>query len=131
MSDVDSFLTSLKAAYRDGNDEELAALLDPLDLHTRAQLSESLKVALPLYEARYLNEATDRLVSPCCCIQAAPHLRPSSYTSLAKTFFPDNGQFADFVASFLLFVRDSELEISEDQPAAAINTFELFSSCYG
>lgn len=59
MSDVDSFLTSLKAAYRDGNDEELAALLDPLDLHTRAQLSESLKVALPVDEARYVNEATD------------------------------------------------------------------------
>jgi hypothetical protein len=44
MSDVDSFLTSLKSAYREGDDQELAALLDPMDLYTRAQLSESLKV---------------------------------------------------------------------------------------
>jgi hypothetical protein len=63
-------------------------------------------------------------------VQAAPHLRPSSYTSLAKTFFPDNPQFADFVAAFLLSVRDSEIDVSDYEPAVAINAFELFSSCY-
>lgn len=45
MSDADSFLTSLRATYQTGDSEELAALLDPFDLYTRAQLSESLQVA--------------------------------------------------------------------------------------
>lgn len=60
--------------------------------------------------------------------QSAPNLRPSSYTSLAKSFFPDNPAFADFVAAYLLFVRDSHFTNTED--GDEMYTFELFSASY-
>ena len=61
-------------------------------------------------------------------MQSSPNLRPSSYSSLAKGFFPDNPAFADFVSAYLLFVRDSHFTNEAD--GDELYTFELFSASY-
>ena len=67
----------------------------------------------------------------CCIAKISPPLRPpSSYASLSKTFFPDNAQFVDFVAAYLLFARDAHWDFSDSTAQAASAAFELFSVCY-
>ncbi|GAA5951322.1 hypothetical protein JCM21900_003837 [Sporobolomyces salmonicolor] len=61
-------------------------------------------------------------------LQSAPHLRPSSYLSLTRTHFADYRPFADFLAAFLLYVRDAALGTRD--PAALEATYQLLEDCY-
>lgn len=61
-------------------------------------------------------------------LQSSPSLRYASYTSLTRSFFPEYRTFADFLASWLLFARDADVD-SED-PARAASAYQLLDAVY-
>lgn len=122
MSEADRFLGSVQAAYRRDDLNGIARLLDPLSSDT-LRVKASLNVGWYMHRSQLSQDLADPKPR-----QANPHLRPSSYTSHAKAFFSDNLPFADFVAAFLLFVRDTD--VTADNAQSALNAYELLSSCY-
>ncbi|GJN90758.1 hypothetical protein Rhopal_003772-T1 [Rhodotorula paludigena] len=56
-----------------------------------------------------------------------PSLRPATYTSLTRSHFADYRPFADFLAAFLLYVRDADLGTSAD---ALDKTYSLLEDCF-
>lgn len=61
-------------------------------------------------------------------IQDGPTLRPTSYTNLTRSFFTDYRPFADFVASYLLFARDADLDSMD--PSTALAAYQLLEDCF-
>lgn len=128
MLDADAFLTSLRTSYRASDWHGLARHLDASNYADVLQLQQGLNVRRQAAEVHSILNITltQRL-------QASPHLRPSSYSSLCKTFFQDSTHFAECVAAYLLFVRDAHVftanraSVSQE---AALNAFEAFQVCY-
>ncbi|GAA6059040.1 hypothetical protein JCM10212_001265 [Sporobolomyces blumeae] len=61
-------------------------------------------------------------------LNSSPHLRPSSYTNLTRSLLADYRPFADFLAAFLLYVRDSPYP--DPSPAALEQSYTLLEDCY-
>ncbi|GAA5893551.1 hypothetical protein JCM8208_000827 [Rhodotorula glutinis] len=60
-------------------------------------------------------------------LQSNPNLRPATYSTLARSTFPDSRPLADFVAAFLLYTRDAPLGNS----AAALDAqYSLLEDCF-
>ncbi|ORY89349.1 COP9 signalosome complex subunit 12 [Leucosporidium creatinivorum] len=57
-----------------------------------------------------------------------PSLRPASFTSHTRSFFPEYRPFADFLAAFLLLVRDGNLEADDVEGLEA--TYQLVEDCF-
>jgi hypothetical protein len=55
-------------------------------------------------------------------------LRPASFTSHTRSFFPEYRPFADFLAAFLLLVRDGNLEADDVEGLEA--TCQLMEDCF-
>lgn len=60
--------------------------------------------------------------------QSAPGLRATTYTSWTRSALTDNRTVADFLAVFLLYVRDADLP-SQDAAALA-RAFSLLEDCF-
>ena len=61
-------------------------------------------------------------------VQATPALRPSSFTSLTRSYFPQSRQFADFLSSYLLFARDADLNPYDEE--ATTQAYKLLEDCF-
>ncbi|KAL8293796.1 hypothetical protein RQP46_000497 [Phenoliferia psychrophenolica] len=100
---IDGYLAQVKRAIDSRDAYLLAELCSP---HPSSHIFNTLRVGL----------------------RAGPALRPSSYVDTTRTVFHDNRPLADFVASFLLFARDADLESEDGDLATA--AYQLLEDCY-
>ncbi|KAM0753006.1 COP9 signalosome complex subunit 12 [Meredithblackwellia eburnea MCA 4105] len=100
---MDDYLAQLKAAVQRKDSHGLSTLFDP------AAASNS------FYQLKH-------------SLITGHSLRPTSYTNLARSFFPDFRPVADLVSSYLLYVRDVELQSLD--PTAAATAYQLLEDCF-
>lgn len=112
---ADAFLAELEQLYTAQDPLALAALLDPTGYSTE------------FLELKHALNVSPSAPSPAHG-QSTPQLRPSSYQHLTSTIFPAARPFADFVAHFLLYVRDANLD--PDDSEATGHAYGLLASCY-
>ncbi|KWU47067.1 COP9 signalosome complex subunit 12 [Rhodotorula sp. JG-1b] len=100
---MDGWLAQVKQRYKAGDGAGFAALVDPDPTSTAfAALQHSLR--------------------------SAPGLRATTYSSWTRSALTDNRTVADFLAVFLLYVRDADLP-SQDAAALA-RAFSLLEDCF-
>ena len=61
-------------------------------------------------------------------LQSTPALRPSSFASLTRSYFPQSRQFADFLSAYLLFLRDADLNPYDEDATA--HAYKLLEDCF-
>ncbi|POY70448.1 hypothetical protein BMF94_6516 [Rhodotorula taiwanensis] len=100
---MDRWLAQVKTRYQAGDGPQFAALVDPDPTSTAFTSVRQL-------------------------VATAPDLRATTYTSLTRSAFSDNRPLADFVAVFLLYVRDANLPTQD--AAALAKAYPLLEDCF-
>lgn len=121
---MDEWLAQAKQRYQGGDGAGFAVLAD-CDPTSAAfnTLRHSLRVSTASWP--HGNTVSD----PQDPRQSAPGLRATTYTSLTRSTFADNRALADFLALFLLYVRDSELA-DPNHVTALSKAFSLLEDCF-
>lgn len=121
---MDEWLAQAKARYQGGDGAGFAVLAD-CDPTSAAFNTLRHSLCVSTASCLYMNT----IANPHIARQSAPGLRATTYTSLTRSTFADNRALADFLALFLLYVRDSELANPNDVTALS-KAFSLLEDCF-